>query len=691
MHRSLFSQSAFIVLMSLGAVLQAQVTANPAQYSFSSTAVGKKATTTINFTVSNVTLGGVSALTQGVPNMDYTVVATGTTCTVGTTRNCTVKIQFLPQLPGNRIGALVLSDQNGNTLVSVPLSGVGTSPLVAFGPGIMSTLMGGDVASTTVGMAYVNGVGVDALGNVYASDTYYSMVYQLSPAGVTTKIAGTGRNGYSGDGGPATAAELYYPTTIRFDGAGNLYIVDGGNNAVRMINPAGTITTVAGLAPGASICAQATDQWGDGCPATQASLDFADSYYGEGGTATDAAGNLYIGDTAHNLIRVVSATTGIISIFAGTGNQGYSGDGGPATSAQLNNPDGGGFDGAGNFYFADLYNNVIRKITPSGTISTVAGTGQYGHTGNGGLATSAELGYPYQVAVDAAGNLYITDSGNFTEGDTNEVIREVNASNGIINTVAGMAPSPNAQGVTYAGDGGPATSALMWGPVDIVLDALGNFYIADDYNAAVRKVDVSDEPPVVTFASIPYGTISAPQDVAIENIGNATLTIGQIIVGSNVSVKDSDTTCIPVPQQLAPGTSCILGIEFAPEAVGQLDSTVTVGDNSLNQHPKQVISVQGTGLQDQINMTLSSSPNPSKSGHSVKFTATLTSTGVLPKGQQVTFSYNGTQLGVGTISVSGSAVFLTTALPPGMDVVTASYAGDANFSTASAQTTQTVQ
>ena len=575
-----------LLILSAVPALDAQVTPSPTSVNFNSVAAGSPVTQIVSFTISGATLGGVSAVTQGEANADYTVVAAGTTCGAGTTSNCAVEIQFVPKAAGSRFGALVLSDGSGNTLSTVPLFGVGTGPVVGFSPGTMLTVIGGDVAGTTVGLSYPNGVAVDAAGNVYAASSYVSTVYKLTPGGVTTRIAGGNGGGYTGDGGPATSAKLNIPTTVRLDGAGNIYIVDDGNNVVRMINPAGIITTVAGLPTGGSICEAAIDEWGDGCPATQASLDFSDSYYGEGGTATDAAGNLYIGDTAHNLIRVVGPD-GIISIFAGTGTQGYSGDEGPATSAQLNNPDGGVFDGAGNFYFADLYNNVIRKIALDGTISTVAGTGAYGHTGDGGLATSAQLGYPYQVAVDAAGNLYITDSGNFTEGDQNEVIREVTAATGIISTVAGVVPSS-----TYGGDGGPATSAHMWGPVNVVVDGLGNLYIADDYNHAIRKVDVTDA-ATLSFSAVSKG-VSAAQDLNIVNLGNETLTISSI-AASGKGFAVAGGTCATSNQSLTPGATCSTGADFTgATTLGTTTGSVVLTDDQLNvSNAKQSIPLSG--------------------------------------------------------------------------------------------------
>jgi sugar lactone lactonase YvrE len=644
---------------------------------FGSVALGASTTQTVSITIPNgSTLGGSSVVTQGAANLDFT--ATDNTCSNGATVACTVQVQFQPTAVGTWLGAVVLTDQSNNTLATVFLSGIGTGPVVSFPPGIMSTVIGGSVAGTTAGLFYPNGVGVDAAGNVYVGDTGNNAVRKLSPSGVTTTIAGGNGQGYSGDGGPATSAKLYYPTTIRLDGAGNVYIVDDGNNAVRMINPAGIITTVAGLAPGISVCATPSDQWGDGCPATQASLDFFDSYYGEGGTATDAAGNLYIGDTAHNLIRRVSAADGTISIFAGTGAVGYSGDGGPATSALLNNPDGGAFDGAGNFYFADLYNNVIRMITPGGTISTVAGTGTYGHTGDGGPATTAELGYPYQVAVDAAGDLYVTDSGNFTEGDTNEVIRKVTPG-GIITTVAGSSPSPNGN-VTYSD--GPALSALMWGPVDVAVDASGNLYIADDYNHAIRKVDVS-APPTLTFPTTFVGNTSSPQSVTVGNVGNETLNAiaPGLAIGPNFlqvagSGNPADcTTSFSVPF----GAACDLSISFKPQTVGPLSSTATLTDNSLNASAAtQSIPLQGTAMGRQAIMFITPAPPTAATGD--MFTVMATGGG---SGNPVTFA-----VGASSVCTLSGATYTMTSNSGHCHVVV-NQAGSTYY-TAAPQITETV-
>lgn len=249
-----------------------------------------------------------------------------------------------------------------------------------------------------------------------------------------SSIAGNGNAGFSGDGGPAISAEFDNPIGLALDSEGNIYIADPGNNRVREVTPSGIITTVAGNGQMAFS--------GDGGVATNAALN------GPGRISTDAQGNLYIDDGGNNRIRKV-VPVGTITTIAGNGEAGYSGDGGQATQAALNLPEASATDAAGNLYFADTYNNRIRKITTDGIITTVAGNGQPGYAGDGGAATSAFLNNPTGIALDALGNLLIADQAN-------DVIRKV--TNGIISTIAG---NGNAG---YSGDGGTATLAELSPP-----------------------------------------------------------------------------------------------------------------------------------------------------------------------------------------------------------------------------------
>jgi hypothetical protein len=361
--------------------------------------------------------------------------------------------------------------------------------------------------ATNASLYEPNGVAVDAAGNVYIADPGNSRVRKVSTSGTVTTVAGNGSPGFSGDGGPATNASLDGLRGVAVDAAGNLYIADWVNPRVRKVSTSGTITTVAGSGTyGFS---------GDGGPATNAALSSPQ------GVALDAAGNLYIADAHNSRVRKVS-TSGTITTVAGNGTFGFSGDGGPATDAGLNSPVGVTVDAAGNLYIADSGNHRVRKVSTSGTITTVAGDGTFGFSGDGGPATNASLNIPYGVAVDAAGNLYIADPGNSR-------VREVAASvppllSGTISTVAG----DGTQG--FSGDGGPATDAGLSGPYGVAVDAAGNLYIADPGDSRVRKVSTSGT--ITTVAG--NGTtgfsgdggpatnagLSRPSGVAVDAAGN---------------------------------------------------------------------------------------------------------------------------------------------------------------------------
>jgi uncharacterized protein (TIGR03437 family) len=267
-------------------------------------------------------------------------------------------------------------------------------------------------------------VAVDDAGNLFFADTYVGFdgsqsgnrVHKVSPAGVVTTIAGNGTHGFSGDGGPATSAQLSAPAGLVVDSTGNLFIADSLNSRVRRVSPEGIITTVAGNGTNGGSS-------GDGGPATSAQVSRPL------GIAVDRGGNLFIGSSfggweggfGFGLVRKVSAG-GIVTTAAGTGKGGFSGDGGPAASAELTVPIGMAMDGAGNLFIADVHNNRIRRVAPDGTITTVAGNGAAGFSGDGGLAANAQLNQPQGVAVDNVGNVYIAD----TENHAIRVLRPTN-------------------------------------------------------------------------------------------------------------------------------------------------------------------------------------------------------------------------------------------------------------------------
>ena len=338
------------------------------------------------------------------------------------------------------------------------------------GNGIITTVAGNGLAgfsgdgseATSAELSSPSAVAVDAAGNLYINDgvagSYYFPNYgnhrvrKVDASGIITTIVGNGVAGFSGDGEAAINALLNYPSGLAFDGDGNLFIADRGNNRIRMVGADEKIVTVVGNGWNGVI--------GDGNSAILAMLD------SPSGLAIDAAENLFISDTQNNRIRKVDAD-GIITTFAGIGDDpalSGTGDGEPASGAQIYSPEGIAVDAGGNLYIAD---GTIRKVDAAGIITTVAGNGAMGpgYSGDGGPATSAQLSDPHGVAVDAVGNMYISDTGNNS-------IRKVNT-NGIITTVVG-------NGTSYVG--------VLNHPLGITVDADGNLYIADTYNNVVRRL-----------------------------------------------------------------------------------------------------------------------------------------------------------------------------------------------------------
>ena len=327
-------------------------------------------------------------------------------------------------------------------------------------------------------------------GAFYFTDGANMQVDRLDAAGHVTVVAGRGPLApvytkdhgwtedatWTGDGGPAVDAQFSGPGPIAFDGQGNLYISDHGNDVIRKVDTSGIITTVAGVGPSDPFV---KGPWvpgiqpkgGDGGPATQAVLE------SPVGITFDAQGNLYIADRDHDAIRKVDKS-GIMTTVAGTGQRGYSGDGGPATKAKLNGPLGVVFDAAGDMYIADENNSRVRKVDTNGIITTVGGTGDLGCGGNGGLATAAQMQNAASLAVGPDGSLYVT------EGECNAV-RKITP-NGTILPVLGT-------GVAGCSgfDGGPAVSAQVDGPADITFDARDNLYVDPGSCGGVLRVDNS--------------------------------------------------------------------------------------------------------------------------------------------------------------------------------------------------------
>ena len=328
--------------------------------------------------------------------------------------------------------------------------------------GIIQTIAGtgeagfsGDGGPATLSRLYrPRGICMDDQGAILIADSFNDRVRKIDPSGEITTIAGTGEAGFSGDGGPATLAQLCVPVGLCMDADGILYIADRANQRVRMVDLSGLITTVAG------------GFIGDGEPATRASFNKVAA------AILDIEGNLYVADKNNQLIRKVDAQTGLISTIAGGGTD--PADGIPAAQSALDRPLALAFDGANNLFIAA--GNRIRKLSPSGTIVTVAGTDAAGFAGDGGPATEALLSAPEGIFIDRTGHLYIADTQNHR-------VRKADAQTGIISTVAGTGEP------AFSGDGWFATEAALHTPHHVFVDASGKLYISDGGNNRIRRVD----------------------------------------------------------------------------------------------------------------------------------------------------------------------------------------------------------
>ena len=316
----------------------------------------------------------------------------------------------------------------------------------------------GDTGQASVAAVnFPQGIALDSSGLLYIADTYSSVIRKVAADGTISTFAGNATGGFKGDGAMAIKAELNQPYGVAVDTTGNIFILDLGNNRIRKVDTSGNISTLVGNGtPGYA---------GDGAASTKAEI--GDPL----GIAVDGSGNLYIADTFNNVIRKVDGS-GNISTFAGNHKQGYSGDGAAATSAMLSHPWGVTADASGSIYISDTGNDVIRKVAASGVITTVAGTGVSGYSGDGGAATSARLQSPWGLAVDTAGNLYIADW-------SNHAVRKVTAG-GVISTIAG-----NGHGGFWGDYGTPAAASVLNYPSAVAVNSTG-IYIADSFNSRVR-------------------------------------------------------------------------------------------------------------------------------------------------------------------------------------------------------------
>jgi len=405
----------------------------------------------------------------------------------------------------------------------------------------------------------VVGLATDAAGTVYLAEENNNVVRRVDRNGIITTFAGTGTAGFSGDNGPATQAQLNGPLGVCVDAAGSVYVNDNGNKRVRKIAN-GVITTIAGTGSASNS--------GDGGAATAAGFVIPIR------CAVDRSNNLYIADQGAFRVRIIDPR-GNINTFAGNGTQGFSGDGGPATSAAMNNPTAVATDAAGNVYITDQFNHRIRMVDTSGVIQTVAGNGTSAYGGDGGPVLSASFSFPGSVAVDRAGNLFIVDTNA-------QRIRKV--SGGIITTIAGTGTAG------FGGDGGPPLQAMLSGPFAIALDNAGNIYIGDTTNNRVRKISgvAIGTNPSITSAGVTNGasfqTGIAPGAIVTIFGYNLGANSGQIITApgltwlpqlSGVTVT-IDGTAVPVYRVLNLNGQEQLSVQAPFSLAGKIAQTVSV-------------------------------------------------------------------------------------------------------------------
>lgn len=367
----------------------------------------------------------------------------------------------------------------------------------------------------------LQGVALDSLGNLFIADTGNNCIRKVDTNGTITTLAGNGTSGYSGDGGASMNASLNYPTSVAVDGRGNLFIADMYNQRIRKIDTNGIISTVAGNGDVVFSGSPAGTYSGDGGWATNAGLNQPSS------VAVDASGKLYIADSQNNRIRMVD-TNNIISTVAGNGIQGSAGDGGPATAAYIYDPYGVGLDSYHNLFIVEFMGNRVRRVDTNGTITTVAGNGSGLNypTGDGGQATNATLIWPFDVAFDSQDNLYI--SAGYTENSIRKVDR-----NGIITTVVGTDVN---------------------GPYGMTFDALGNLFFADSGDNQVRKVYFSGY-PILTLNGITTTNAGNYSVVISNSYGSVTSSVAVLTIAIPPSIQTQ-----PVSQGVWPGSNATMSV-----------------------------------------------------------------------------------------------------------------------------------
>ena len=615
----------------------------------------------------------------------------------------------------------------------------------------LATIARAQTQATTLPLMIPSATVFDAAGNLYFVETGNHVVRKVTSAGVITTVAGNGVQGFSGDSGPATAAQLDSPAGLALDSSGDLFIADSHNHRIREVSSAtGTIATIAGTgAPGFS---------GDGGPATSAQLDRPTAL------AFDSAGNLYLADTSNHRVRRIAVATGEITTVAGNGIEAFAGDNGPATAASIDSPTGLALDASGNLYIADTHNGRVREVAAAnGLIFTVAGAGVVGGNvqsfgGDNGPATAAGLALPRGLTMDSAGNLYFADSANHR-------IRRISPT-GTITTVAGQGTE------NFAGDGAPAVAANLDSPRSVAISPAGLLTLADSDNQRIRQLDAlpAPGPDIHTLAGLGTTTqgvlaLSGPSVVAygsgsitatlatsstatgsvtfLDISGGTQTTLGIASLNSDAATFSTSTlaaaahsivatypgdtthpaaqssalaiTVSPLAITAAPNPASILYGQPIPALSGSLSGVlpqdtgkvaavftssavalspvgsypiaatltgISAGDYAVAVTPATNLSIAQAPTQT----ALSASTSSPGLGLPVTLTvqATSTTSGV-PTGS-IAFADGSATLSVVPLSASGAASFTTGSLALGAHNLSAAYSGDANFLPSSSAT-----
>ncbi|WP_216843133.1 Ig-like domain repeat protein [Granulicella sp. S190] len=633
---------------------------------------GGSLTESVTVTIQSAgSLAAVHVVTQGATNLDFNGSGIGSCITASYVQGqtCAVSVTFTPKYPGARIGAILLIADDGHVMATQYLSAVGTGGLNVVVPGQINTVVGDGCLSDS-----------------------------------TCPSSG---------GTPATQSALKLPLGVVTDVAGNLYVSDTGGNSIRRIDLTGNIATIANNSGVAGSS-------GDGGSAVSALINQPSAI------AIDGAGNVVFADTGNSAIRKIDATTGNISTIAGTlGSSGFGGEGQAATTALLSSPQGFGYDKNGNLFIADTGNNRIRKVDASSQlITTIAGNGGAGFSGDGSAAISAQFDQPWGLTISINGSIYIADFAN-------NRVRKIDGVTGDVTTVAGNGSSG------FAGDGGPATAATLNSPASVITDPAGNFYIADSENNVIRKVNVAGVISTIAgngtalfggdgfsaalaglykpysvyldgagnlfladrldlrireisastgslqYPTLKEGKISSPIAQKLENDGNTPLNLFDLTAepatqnaALDLNPTDPITTTCSTSHPLGVDGSCILAVEFAPITVGTPGTGVLSVTSDAGNNPTGVDLTATVLSVDPSSTTVTSSLNPAGVGLAVTFAAHIASPNQVTG--TVQFFDGSTPIGVPQpVDPSSDTATITTSFSVLQGhTITAAYSGD---------------